>query len=48
LHHLIGRLHGLRVHLERTLRGDQIDQLAHRLDIRLFQRPLADLAESFG
>ena len=44
LHDLVAGLHDLRVELERPLRGDQVDQLLHRLDVRRFQRALPNIA----
>ena len=39
LHDLVAGLHDLRVQLERPLRGDQVDQLLHRLDVRRLRAP---------
>ena len=48
LHDLIAGLDGLRIQLERPLRGDQVDQFVDRLDVRGFQRTLLDRAEAVG
>ena len=46
LHDLVAGLHDLRIELERPLRGDQVDQLGHRLDVRRLQKSLPDVAEA--
>ena len=45
---LIACLDRLRIEFERTLRGDQVDQLLHRFDVRGFEHPLANGPDTLG
>ena len=46
LQNLITGLDGLRVELEGPLRGDQVNELLHGLDVRGFESPSADLTHA--
>ena len=46
LHHLVGGLHGLGIHLIRALRENEVDHFLHDADVGQFERALLQLRQS--